>query len=96
MVYGKFNECSSKDNKPVYANNMSFDITNFAKMRHKMKQANFNMQNQFEKTNQFDRKEIMFNSFGIPTGGRSLTETQKEAWKFFCSENGNFYFVSGP
>ena len=45
VVYGKFNECSSKDNKPVYANNMSFDITNFAKMRHKMKQANFNMQN---------------------------------------------------
>ena len=45
VVYGKFNECSSKDNKPVYANNMSFDITNFAKMRHKMKQANLSMQN---------------------------------------------------
>ena len=44
VVYGKFNECSSKDNKLFYAN-MSFDITNFAKMRHKMKQANLNMQN---------------------------------------------------
>ena len=45
VVYGNFNEWSSKDNKQVYANNMSFDITNFAKMRHKMKQANLNMQN---------------------------------------------------